>query len=62
MAHCRDGSSYGPYSVEQMGRMTSDGLINGETLVWQEGMAGWVSAGMVDGITITPTVRITTEP
>lgn len=58
----RDGSSYGPYPVEQMGQMMGDGLINGDTLVWQEGMAGWVPVAMVEGIEAPPTVRIATGP
>jgi hypothetical protein len=45
-----------------MGQMVAEGLVNGETLVWQEGMAGWVPAAMVEGLSLPPTVRIVTEP
>lgn len=42
--------------------MAGDGLVNSETLVWQDGMAGWVPAAMVEAIEIPPAVRISNTP
>jgi hypothetical protein len=42
--------------------MVGDGLVNSETLVWQDGMAGWVPAAMVEAIEIPPAIRIINTP
>ena len=42
--------------------MAGDGLVNSETLVWQDGMAGWVPAAMVEAIEIPPAVRVVNTP
>ncbi|ARU59147.1 hypothetical protein OLMES_5163 [Oleiphilus messinensis] len=39
-----DGKQQGPYSLERLQAMKANGSFNAATPVWQEGMAGWVSA------------------
>ena len=43
-----DGKQEGPYDEEQFARLVEYGLVNSDTLVWQEGMAQWQKAGSVE--------------
>ncbi len=36
----------GPFSTTQLQKMTNDGTISSNTLVWQSGMNGWEAAGI----------------
>ena len=42
-----DGKQEGPFNDEQFARLVEYGLVNSDTLVWQEGMAQWQKAGSV---------------
>jgi membrane protease subunit (stomatin/prohibitin family) len=42
-----NGQQAGPFGEEQLKNMISQNQINRETLVWKQGMAGWVKAGEV---------------
>ena len=39
-----NGQTQGPFSLQQMAAGVSQGQINGETMVWSQGMAGWIPA------------------
>ena len=42
-----NGQQYGPYNMQQMQQMAQSGQINGQTLVWAQGMPQWVAAASV---------------
>ncbi len=42
-----NGQTQGPFSLQQMAAGVSQGQINGETMVWSQGMAGWMPAAQV---------------
>lgn len=42
-----NGSSTGPYSVQQLRQMAAGGQLSKDTLVWTAGMSGWTAAGTV---------------
>jgi hypothetical protein len=42
-----NGQSHGPYNQQQLIQGIQQGHINGQTLVWCAGMAGWTAAGQV---------------
>ncbi len=42
-----NGQTQGPFSLQQMAAGVSQGQINGETMVWSQGMAGWMPASQV---------------
>jgi membrane protease subunit (stomatin/prohibitin family) len=42
-----NGQTQGPFSLQQMAAGVSQGQINGETMVWSQGMAGWAPASQV---------------
>ena len=39
-----DGKQYGPFTVDQLRAFVPTGQINGETLVWCQGMSAWTPA------------------
>jgi len=43
-----NGQTKGPFSKAALGRMTSDGTLTRETLVWTPGQDGWIKANDVD--------------
>lgn len=45
-----DGKQEGPYDDEQFARLVEYGMVNTDTLVWQEGMAQWQKAGTVENL------------
>lgn len=46
-----NGAQAGPYDMNTIKQMISSNQLNKETLVWREGMAGWVAAGEVNELT-----------
>lgn len=42
-----NGQQYGPYDVPTMQQMAQAGQINGQSLVWTQGMPGWAAAQTV---------------
>jgi len=38
------GKQYGPFTVDQLRPFVPTGQINGQTLVWCQGMSGWEPA------------------
>ena len=42
-----NGQTQGPFTLQQMAAGVSQGQINGETMVWSQGMAGWAPASQV---------------
>jgi GYF domain 2 len=45
-----NGQQQGPYPEAQFRDLIARGTVNPQTLVWSEGMAGWVKAGEVPGL------------
>lgn len=41
--HARDGASLGPVHLHDLRSLAARGEVNGATLVWKEGMPGWVA-------------------
>jgi membrane protease subunit (stomatin/prohibitin family) len=42
-----NGQQAGPFDMSTIGNMVKSGQINGDTLVWKQGMAGWDKASSV---------------
>jgi membrane protease subunit (stomatin/prohibitin family) len=42
-----DGKQAGPFDLATLGQMASRGQLTRETLVWKQGMPGWLAAGAV---------------
>ncbi len=42
--YMKNGSQNGPASVDEVRSLLSSGALPGDTLVWREGLAGWVAA------------------
>jgi hypothetical protein len=42
-----NGQQQGPYDLAALAAQASAGALTRETLVWKNGMAGWVAAGQV---------------
>jgi membrane protease subunit (stomatin/prohibitin family) len=42
-----NGQTQGPFSMQQIAAGVSQGQMNAQTMVWAQGMAGWVPAGQV---------------
>lgn len=45
-----DGASAGPFDAAGLKGLAASGKLNGETLVWQAGMAGWTAAKDVPAV------------
>ncbi|MFC8923543.1 SPFH domain-containing protein [Cellulosimicrobium sp. NPDC057127] len=45
-----DGAQAGPGSVADLAALVQTGRVGRDTLVWQEGMAGWTAAGQVPAL------------
>lgn len=45
-----NGQQQGPYPDTQFRDLIARGAVNAQTLVWSEGMAGWLRAGEVPGL------------
>src|SRR5215469_10874536 len=45
-----NGQQQGPYPEAQFRDFVARGMIRSETLVWTEGMTGWLKAGDVPGL------------
>lgn len=45
-----NGQTQGPYTLEQMRQLATSGMINPQTSVWTEGMAGWQAASTVPAV------------
>lgn len=45
-----NGAQQGPLSIQALAQMVNAGQINGDTLVWSEGMAGWTPAKNVPAL------------
>lgn len=43
-----NGQQSGPFSIQQLQQLASQGQINTQTYVWKPGMSEWVAAGQVD--------------
>lgn len=41
--HARDGASLGPLHLHELRSLAARGEVNGSTLVWKEGMPGWLA-------------------
>jgi len=41
--YARDGASLGPVPLQDQRSLAARGEVNGSTLVWKEGMPGWVA-------------------
>lgn len=51
--HCViNDKGFGPVTVRQFANMARYGIVNGKTLVWKEGMAGWALASTVADLQI----------
>lgn len=46
----RDGQTLGPFAAAELARMAAAGEVTGASLVWSQGMAGWVAAGTVPAL------------
>ena len=44
------GQQQGPYPEAQFRDFIARGMVNADTLVWTEGMAGWQKAGDIPGL------------
>ena len=42
-----NGKQEGPVEEDEVRAMLASGMINGQTIVWREGMAAWTPAGEV---------------
>jgi hypothetical protein len=42
-----DGKTYGPYDLNTMSQMKASGHINAQSIVWREGLAGWLAASAI---------------
>ncbi|MFN3342071.1 MAG: SPFH domain-containing protein [Flavobacteriales bacterium] len=42
-----NGQQYGPYEMQQLQQMVQGGQLTRESMVWKEGMSGWLAAGTV---------------
>lgn len=42
-----NGQQYGPFSINQLRQMVTQGQVNAQTLVWAQGMSQWTPAGLV---------------
>ena len=40
-----NGQTRGPVGDEEFQRLVQQGIINGETLIWRDGMANWAPYG-----------------
>ena len=47
--YAREGRQIGPVNDEELQAQVAAGVIRGDTLVWNEGMAGWAPYGSVSG-------------
>ena len=45
-----NGQQYGPYSEEDLLQFVREGRIVRDSLLWTEGMSGWVAAATLDGL------------
>lgn len=45
-----NGQQYGPYDMQAMSQMASNGQLTPQTLVWAEGMPNWTPAGQVPAL------------
>lgn len=43
-----NGQQTGPYDEQSLQKMAQDGTLRRETLVWKQGMPGWMKAGEVN--------------
>ena len=43
-----NGQATGPYNLNAIAQMVNAGQINGDTLVWKNGMAEWVKAATIE--------------
>ncbi|MGJ4941093.1 DUF4339 domain-containing protein [Bradyrhizobium sp. HKCCYLS1011] len=48
--YAAQGQQQGPISEEQLRDFVARGVVNADTLVWTEGMAGWEKAGRIPGL------------
>lgn len=48
------GTSLGPANENQLGQLIFTGQVNGETLVWQEGMAEWLPLSQTSLVRLLP--------
>jgi membrane protease subunit (stomatin/prohibitin family) len=46
--YATDGQQMGPVGFEQLGTLFASRTINKETLIWKQGMAGWIAVKDVD--------------
>ncbi len=42
-----NGQQQGPFNLQQLAQMASQGAINGDTMVWKQGMPNWLAAKTV---------------
>ena len=47
----KEGQSIGPLTLDQLRAMLGDGRLTRDSLVWCQGMAGWVAAGQAPQLT-----------
>jgi hypothetical protein len=52
--YTRDRKPQGPVTFEQLGELARTGVLAGQELVWQEGMAQWAEAQSISGLFPTP--------
>jgi membrane protease subunit (stomatin/prohibitin family) len=52
-----DGKAQGPFDAAALAQRVKDGVLRADTLVWREGMAGWIAAGQLPEIASLLTVR-----
>lgn len=45
-----NGQQQGPYGADQLRQLAINGTLKADTLVWQQGMAGWEPAGNVPSV------------
>jgi membrane protease subunit (stomatin/prohibitin family) len=42
-----NGQTTGPYNMQQLSQMAASGQFSAQSMVWKQGMAGWVAAGTI---------------
>ena len=48
--YAANGQQQGPYPEAQLRDLITRGMVGADTLVWTEGMSGWLRAGDIPGL------------
>jgi len=47
-----NGQTTGPFNMDQLKQMVQSGQLTNKSMVWKNGMAGWVEAGTVQELAV----------